>query len=189
MADKKKKGGIELPKVFSRSGGDPRSALDIDTLRQVVDILDSTGVTELAWKKGDEELTLRRGPATVTQLVHAGMPQQMMAAPHHAGSHEMTPRPSTPARPTGPAAAPEKKGGHVISSPFVGTFYRNPAPDQPPFVDVGSVVKKGQVLCIVEAMKLMNEIESEVAGRVAEILANNAQPVEFGQALFRIEPA
>jgi acetyl-CoA carboxylase biotin carboxyl carrier protein len=71
----------------------------------------------------------------------------------------------------------------------VGTFYRNPAPDQPPFAEVGQVVKKGQVLCIVEAMKLMNEIESEVSGKVAEILANNAQPVEFGQALFRIEPA
>ena len=84
--------------------------------------------------------------------------------------------------------APEKKG-HVITSPFVGTFYRTPAPDQPPFVEVGSSVRKGQTLCIIEAMKLMNEIESEVGGKVAEILVENAQPVEFGQALFRIEPA
>ena len=189
MADKKKKGGIELPKVFSRSSNSPTSAFDIDTLRQVVEILDATGVTELQWKKADEELVVRRGPATVTQLVHTGMQAPMMA--HHSPppAHlQMEPRPSTPARPTTPAAV-EKKGGHVITSPFVGTFYRNPAPDQPPFVEVGATVKKGQVLCIVEAMKLMNEIESEVAGRVAEILANNAQPVEFGQALFRIEPA
>jgi acetyl-CoA carboxylase biotin carboxyl carrier protein len=75
-----------------------------------------------------------------------------------------------------------------VTSPFVGTFYRTPAPDQPAFVDVGTVVKKGQVLCIIEAMKLMNEIEADVAGRVAEILVENGQPVEFGQTLFRIEP-
>jgi acetyl-CoA carboxylase biotin carboxyl carrier protein len=99
------------------------------------------------------------------------------------------PRPSVSNRPTAPAApAPEKKG-HLITSPFVGTFYRNPSPDQPPYAEVGSVVRKGQTLCIIEAMKLMNEIESEVAGKVAEILVENAQPVEFGQALFRIEPA
>jgi len=71
----------------------------------------------------------------------------------------------------------------------VGTFYRTPAPDQPSFVEVGTVVKKGQVLCIVEAMKLMNEIEAETAGRITEILAENGHPVEFGQALFRVEPA
>jgi acetyl-CoA carboxylase biotin carboxyl carrier protein len=76
-----------------------------------------------------------------------------------------------------------------MTSPFVGTFYRTPAPDQPAYVEVGTVVKKGQVLCIVEAMKLMNEIESDIAGKVVEVLAENGSPVEFGQALFRIEPA
>jgi acetyl-CoA carboxylase biotin carboxyl carrier protein len=86
------------------------------------------------------------------------------------------------------AAAAAERPGHAVTSPFVGTFYRTPAPDQPAFVDVGSVVKKGQVLCIIEAMKLMNEIEADVAGRVAEILVENGQPVEFGQTLFRIEP-
>ncbi|MGA8892332.1 MAG: acetyl-CoA carboxylase biotin carboxyl carrier protein, partial [Anaeromyxobacteraceae bacterium] len=98
--------------------------------------------------------------------------------------------------PAAPAAAPAKpaekapeKPGHVVTSPFVGTFYRAPSPDSPPFVDVGSVVKKGQVLCIVEAMKLMNEIEAEVDGKIAEILVLNATPVEFGEKLFRIEPA
>ena len=75
-----------------------------------------------------------------------------------------------------------------MSSPFVGTFYRTPSPDQPPFAEVGTVVKKGQVLCIIEAMKLMNEIESDEAGRVIEILAENGQPVEFGQPLFKIRP-
>jgi acetyl-CoA carboxylase biotin carboxyl carrier protein len=74
-----------------------------------------------------------------------------------------------------------------VTSPFVGTFYRTPAPDQPSFVEVGAVVKKGQVLCIIEAMKLMNEIEADSAGKVVAILAENGEPVEFGQALFRIE--
>ncbi len=92
--------------------------------------------------------------------------------------------PSAPA--AAPAEAADEKKGHVITSPFVGTFYRRPAPDQPAYVEVGSPVKKGQVLCIIEAMKLMNEIESEVSGRVAEVLAQNAQPVEFGQKLFRV---
>jgi len=97
------------------------------------------------------------------------------------------------AAPASPAAkAPEKaaeKPGHLVSSPFVGTFYRAPSPDSPPFVDVGSIVKKGQVLCIVEAMKLMNEIEAEVEGKIAEIYVLNATPVEFGEKLYRIEPA
>ena len=76
-----------------------------------------------------------------------------------------------------------------MTSPFVGTFYRTPAPDQQSFVEVGSVVRKGQTICIIEAMKLMNEIEADEAGKVTEILVENGQPVEFGQPLFRIEPA
>ena len=85
----------------------------------------------------------------------------------------------------------EAKGeaGTFVSSPFVGTFYRAPSPEAPSFVEVGQAVRKGQVVCIVEAMKLMNEIESEVAGKVVEVLAQNGAPVEFGQPLFRIEPA
>jgi acetyl-CoA carboxylase biotin carboxyl carrier protein len=75
-----------------------------------------------------------------------------------------------------------------VASPMVGTFYRAPAPDAPPYVEVGSRVAKGDTLCIIEAMKLMNELESEVAGRVAEICVENAQPVEYGQVLFRVEP-
>jgi acetyl-CoA carboxylase biotin carboxyl carrier protein len=86
------------------------------------------------------------------------------------------------------AARAADKPGHVVTSPLVGTFYRAPSPDSPPFADVGTVIKKGQVLCIVEAMKIMNEIESDVEGKVAEIYAVNASPVEFGEKLFRIEP-
>ncbi len=187
MADKKK-----APPPSSSAPEVRSSSLDVESLRQIVDILEASEVTRLVWRNGREKLFIRRGPATVTQV----MQPMMAAAPAAvhvtaaAPAHEK-PRPSAPLRPTAPAAAaaePEKKG-HLITSPFVGTFYRTPAPDQPPFVDVGSVVKKGQVLCIVEAMKLMNEIESEVAGKIVEILGQNAQPVEFGQPLCRIEPA
>jgi acetyl-CoA carboxylase biotin carboxyl carrier protein len=91
--------------------------------------------------------------------------------------------------PAAPAKAEEGKKTFTVNSPFVGTFYRTPSPDSPAFVEVGSVVKKGQVLCIVEAMKLMNEIEAEQPGRLVEILIQNGSPVEYGEALFRFEPA
>jgi len=97
---------------------------------------------------------------------------------------------ATPAAPAaGQAASGLPAGTHVLTSPIVGTFYRSPAPDADPFVEVGSRVKKGQVLCIIEAMKLMNEIESDVDGIIAEIYPQNAQAVEFGEPLFAITPA
>ncbi len=185
MADKKKSNNGTY--VFGKT------SLDVEALRQIVEVVEASEVTHLVWRNGDEKLIIRRGaPAAVTHVVHAAQHQapvavHAMPAPAPAPVPE-TPRPSIGNRPTAPAAPAEKKG-HVITSPFVGTFYRNPSPDQPPYVEVGSSVRKGQTLCIIEAMKLMNEIESEVAGKVAEILVENAQPVEFGQALFRIEPA
>jgi acetyl-CoA carboxylase biotin carboxyl carrier protein len=98
--------------------------------------------------------------------------------------------PSAPPAGASPAAAPAppEDNGHVITSPIVGTFYRAPSPDAPTFVDVGSRVKKGQVLCIIEAMKLMNEIESDVDGVVAKIFPQNAQAVEYGEPLFAVKP-
>jgi acetyl-CoA carboxylase biotin carboxyl carrier protein len=191
MADRKKRAA----EGFQVEAG--RTSLDVDALRQIVEILEASEVSRLIWANGDEKLVIRRGPLTTTQVV-----QQIAgpAASHPAPAVHLVPtaapaaapespraRPSAPVRAPSAAAEGEKKG-QLINSPFVGTFYRTPAPDQPPYVDVGAVVKKGQVLCIVEAMKLMNEIESDVAGKVVEILVENAQPVEFGQPLFRIEP-
>jgi acetyl-CoA carboxylase biotin carboxyl carrier protein len=94
---------------------------------------------------------------------------------------------AAPEKPPAPAAL-ERPGMVTVTSPIVGTFYRSPSPDADPYVEEGDVVKKGQVLCIVEAMKLMNEIESEVDGRIAKILCESTKPVEYGQALFLIEP-
>jgi acetyl-CoA carboxylase biotin carboxyl carrier protein len=108
--------------------------------------------------------------------------QAMNAAPAPA-SYE-APAPAAPAPAAGPPA-----GSHVLTSPIVGTFYRSSSPEAPPFVEIGARVKKGQVLCIIEAMKLMNEIESDVDGVVAEIYPQNAQAVEFGEPLFAIKPA
>jgi len=172
----------------ARDEGPASSLLDVDALRRIVELLETTEITRLSWRRGPERLLITRGhgPAPIVQVApSASVPlppmQPVSLAPRSTGTAEAT---------AAPAAAPASdKKGHLVSSPFVGTFYRTPAPDQPSFVDVGSVVKKGQVLCIIEAMKLMNEIEADEAGKVTEILVENGQPVEFGQALFRIEPS
>ena len=128
-----------------------------------------------------------------------GQPQQpvVVAAPPAgaAGAPPMPPMPSMPSMPmlaaepaaASPAAAAPDEGGHIINSPIVGTFYRAPSPDAPSFTDVGSRVKKGQVLCIIEAMKLMNEIDSEYDGEVVNIYVENGQAVQYGERLFAIK--
>ncbi|HTE17228.1 MAG TPA: acetyl-CoA carboxylase biotin carboxyl carrier protein [Armatimonadota bacterium] len=195
MATKRKATRAETEPAPARGNDrDPgATSLDVDALRQIVEMLEASDVTRLVWQKGDERLYIRRGHGPAPTIVHHAAPVSPSVSPVSAMEYS-TPAPARPSAPAPAAAAaapakPAEKPGHVMTSPFVGTFYRTPAPDQPPFVDVGSVVKKGQVLCIVEAMKLMNEIEAEMAGRVAEILVENGQPVEFNQPLFRIEPA
>jgi acetyl-CoA carboxylase biotin carboxyl carrier protein len=157
--------------------------IDVDTIRQLVEVLERSDVTRLSWRRGSERLVLQRGPHPAASVAVAtpGL-AAVPAVPAAGGGPRMA-----PAEPAGAPAS--EKPGALVTSPFVGTFYRAPGPDQPVFVDVGSLVKKGQVLCIIEAMKLMNEIEAEVAGKVTEILAENGVTVEYGQALFRIEPA
>ena len=155
--------------------------LDVEALRQLIELLENSDVTQLSLRRGEERLTIRRGQAaaTIVQAVPAAAPASRAEAP----SAERAARPAHP-----PASAPEKPG-QLVTSPFVGTFYRTPGPDQPPFVELGASVRKGQVLCIVEAMKLMNEIEAEASGTIAEIFVENGEPVDFGQSLFRIEPS
>ncbi|AEI69141.1 acetyl-CoA carboxylase biotin carboxyl carrier protein [Corallococcus macrosporus] len=199
MATKRKSTRAQAPArtvaATSGSADTGGTSLDVDALRQIVEILESSDVTRLVWKRGEEKLFIRRGQGPETTIVHHAAPPPVAAGAAVEYAAPAAPRVAAPApaaAPAAPAPAAEKpveKPGHQVTSPFVGTFYRTPAPDQPPFVDVGTVVKKGQVLCIIEAMKLMNEIESEVSGRVAEILVENGRPVEFGQALFRIEVA
>ena len=176
MASKKRGGGDP--------GGDdaPASLLDVDALRRIVELLETTEVTKLSWRRGPERLLITRGhgPAPIVQMSHAPSSPMQPLQP-------MSLAPRVAAETREDAAAVEKKG-HLVTSPFVGTFYRTPAPDQPVFVEVGSVVKKGQTLCIIEAMKLMNEIETRAGGRIVKILVDNGQAVEYGQPMFLIEP-
>ncbi len=143
--------------------------MDLDSIKAVLELLDGTDVSELEYEDETLRLAIRRGP-------RAALAAPAMAAP------------ALGAVPMGGAPAAPALLGKVVASPFVGTFYRAPAPDVAPFTEVGQRVAKGQTLCIVEAMKLMNEIEAEVSGTVKQILVENAQPVEFDQALFLIDP-
>jgi acetyl-CoA carboxylase biotin carboxyl carrier protein len=176
MASKKADGGKE-----QTSGG-----FTLGDVTRLVDSLEGSDVRTLVWTRGGEKVIIRRGPAPVNVVAPAA-PPVVLGAPVVPVATSV-PAPAAAPAPKAAEKAPEKPG-IMVSSPFVGTFYRAPSPDSPAFVDVGSVVKKGQVLCIVEAMKLMNEIEAEVEGKIAEIYVLNATPVEFGEKLFRIEPA
>jgi acetyl-CoA carboxylase biotin carboxyl carrier protein len=146
--------------------------MDLERIEALLKLMREYKVGEIAYE--DEGLSV-----TVT-MGGAAAPAVQMAAP-------VAMAPVAHAAPEAPAAAPAQKG-HIVKSPMVGTFYRQAKPSAPPFVEVGTKVKVGQVLCILEAMKLMNELESDVAGTVAEIYLGNASPVQFGQDLFRIVP-
>jgi len=171
MASKKADGGKE-----QAAGG-----FTLGDVTKLVDALEDSDVRSLLWTRGGEKIVIRRGPAPAGMAGPAVAPLPVVTSV--AGPAPAT----TGSAPKAAEKAPEKPG-HVVTSPFVGTFYRAPSPDSPAFADVGTVVKKGQVLCIVEAMKLMNEIEAEVDGKIIEIFVLNATPVEFGEKLFRIEP-
>jgi acetyl-CoA carboxylase biotin carboxyl carrier protein len=179
MASKKADGGKE-----QATGG-----FTLGDVTRLVDSLEGSDVRTLVWIRGGEKVVIRRGPAPVNVVAAPAPAAAPAPLPVAAAVAAPVPAPAPAAAPAPKAAekAPEKPG-HLVTSPFIGTFYRAPSPDSPPFVDVGSIVKKGQVLCIVEAMKLMNEIEAEVEGKIAEIMVLNATPVEFGEKLFRIEP-
>jgi acetyl-CoA carboxylase biotin carboxyl carrier protein len=157
------------------------AAFSIEDVKKLVGLVEKTDVTHIAWTRGGEKVVIRRGA-----VVAAVAPAPVY---HPAPVAASVVAPAAAAAPAAPKAeAKADAPGSFVSSPFVGTFYRAPSPDSPAFTDVGQKVKKGQVLCIVEAMKLMNEIECEVDGTVAEILVQNATPVEFGEKLFRIVP-
>ncbi|HUJ24995.1 MAG TPA: acetyl-CoA carboxylase biotin carboxyl carrier protein [Myxococcales bacterium] len=168
--------------------------MDVDRLKAILGALQGTDVTRLTWTDGQETLDLRLGhpppppPPAVHALPVAAAPMPVAAAIATPPSVAPVAPPSAPAEKAAAAPAADKKT-FTVNSPFVGTFYRSASPDSPPFVEEGTVVKKGQVLCIVEAMKLMNEIEAEQPGRLIECLIQNGSPVEYGEALFRFEPA
>jgi len=164
--------------------------MDVDKLKAILEALKGTDVTRLTWAAGEETLDLRLGHPPAAAAVVQAMPIAAPAPAVVAASAPVAAAP-TPAATAAAAAAAKvesDKKTFTVNSPFVGTFYRSANPESPPFVDVGQSVAKGQVLCIVEAMKLMNEIEAEQPGKLVEVLIQNGSPVEYGEALFRFEP-
>ena len=162
--------------------------MDLRKIKKLIDLLEESNLAEIEIKEGEESVRLARVPKGgyappapmvhhVAPAAHAPAPTMPMQSPVEAatgGSH----------KPVGH----DLPAGHVVRAPMVGTFYRTPSPGAKAFVEVGQTVKVGQVLCIIEAMKLMNEIKAEVSGRIAEVLVDSGSPVEFGQPLFVVEP-
>ena len=152
--------------------------MDIRKVKKLIEMLEESSLSEIEIREGEEAIRISRGSSGGTQVVH------MAPAPMHAAPH------AAPAAPAAvPAATPAEAppAGHAVISPMVGTFYRAASPEAKPFVDVGSQVNVGDTLCIIEAMKMMNEIESDKAGVIKAILKENGQPVEYGETLFIIE--
>ncbi len=153
--------------------------MDLRKLKKLIDLVQESGIAELEITEGEEKVKIVKGGAVSIAPASAAT-VGLGTAPAPA---EARPAPAAPAAP--PAAEPEAgQEGHVVKAPMVGTFYRSASPDAKPFVEVGQTIKEGQTICIIEAMKLMNEIEADASGVVKAVLVENGQPVEYGQPLF-----
>ncbi|MFZ9045829.1 MAG: acetyl-CoA carboxylase biotin carboxyl carrier protein [Cyclobacteriaceae bacterium] len=151
-------------------------------LRELIDFISNTGLEEVNIETEEFKVKVKRSPETVAVAAPAvAAPAPLAAAP--------SPTPAVPATPEDKPAAAASSNLIEIKSPMIGTFYRTPNPDSPSFVNVGDKVKPGDTVCIVEAMKLFNEIESEVSGTIVEVLVDNASPVEYDQPLFLVDPS
>ncbi len=159
--------------------------MDLEKIESLLKLLSSHDVSEFSFKDEEQTLRLRIGAPVVASAPAAYPAPLQAAAPPAAAASVGAAASASDATPDAPADSSLVN----VESPMVGTFYRAPGPDDPSFVEVGQTVQKGQTLCIVEAMKLMNEIEAEVGGTVAEILVENASPVQFGQTLIKIRPS
>jgi len=154
-------------------------------LKELIEFLIEKDIAEFELERGDVKVKIKR--AGEHTIVHSAADPRFYAVPPAPAAAPVAPPPAvSPA--AAPAAPAPEEGLHTVKSPIVGTFYEAPSPGAPPFAKVGDVVEVGQVLCIVEAMKLLNEIESDVAGEVVKKLATNGQPIEYGQELFVIRP-
>ena len=149
--------------------------MDIRKVKKLIELLEESGIDELEIREGEESVRISR---------HSKQPAY--AQPMYAPAPAPMTAPVAAAAPVAEVAAAPKLNGHVVRSPMVGTFYRTPAPTSPSFVEDGQSVKKGDILCIVEAMKMMNHIEAETSGVIESILVENGQPVEYDQPLFTI---
>jgi acetyl-CoA carboxylase biotin carboxyl carrier protein len=179
MKKSSKKNGTSPSKIASgRAAPKKKSNLpfDLDSIGELSDFLKSKGIAEFEWSKGDTKIVLKTG------TVHSVMTNSVMNMPQAQA-------PQTAGSAAAPAEAKEPASHKKVLSPFVGTFYRSPSPTAALYTDIGKRVSVGDTLCIVEAMKLMNEIEADFAGKVVQVLVENGQPVEFGEPLFVIDTA
>ena len=164
--------------------------MDVKDVKKLLDAVASADVSELTYETGDVRIVVKRGAQT--DLVAAPAPGAQPVAQAPAPAVAPTPPAATASAASGAAegavGAPEASHLTAVTAPIVGTFYASPSPDAAPYVKVGDHVAAGTVLCIIEAMKLMNEIEAEASGTVTEVLVRNEEPVEYGQVLFRIDP-
>jgi acetyl-CoA carboxylase biotin carboxyl carrier protein len=152
--------------------------MDIRKVKKLIELLEESGIAELEISEGEESVRISRHP-------RMAMPAPPVAAPAQAVPVAAAPLPKVPA--TAAGEHKPRNDDQTITSPMVGTFYSASAPGAKPFVEIGQEIKVGQILCIIEAMKMMNQIESDKAGRITAVLAKNGEPVEFGQPLFIIE--
>jgi acetyl-CoA carboxylase biotin carboxyl carrier protein len=159
--------------------------IDLDFLRGLIEAVDNSGIDSLEISRGGTRIRVNKTPppAPVAAAAPAALPAPVQA--HAVPAAPAAPAPSAPAE---AAPAPAASNLVEVKSPMVGTFYRSPAPEAPPYVEVGSRITPGMTLCILEAMKLMNELPAEISGIVREICVENGEPVEYGQVLFRVEP-
>ncbi len=157
--------------------------MDLRKLKKLIDLVQESGIAELEITEGEEKVKIVKGGLVMVApgAAPVAAPEPRTVGQVHAAAVAAVPAVPAAAAPTEPQAGQE---GHVVKAPMVGTFYRSPSPDAKPFVEVGQAVKEGEVICIIEAMKLMNEIDTDASGTVKAILVENGQPVEYGQPLF-----
>ncbi len=160
--------------------------MDLKEIQALIKFVAKSGAQEVSLETEDFKINIKTGPDASDQptYVQAVAPQQMPAA-----APAVTPVEAAPAAPTVPAEVDDSANYITIKSPMIGTFYRTPSPDQDAFVKIGDSIKPGDVLCIVEAMKLFNEIESEVSGKIVKILVDDKTPIEYDQPLFLVDPS
>lgn len=162
--------------------------MEYKQIQELIKTINKSSISELSIEEGDFKITIKQEFTAAAPMAMPAMPMAA-AAPVMVAAPQAAPA-ATPAAAPPAAAAPSAASNLVtIKSPMIGTFYRSPSPDKPTFVNVGDEIKAGQVLCIIEAMKLFNEIESEVSGKIVKVLADDQSPVEYDQPLFLVEPA
>jgi acetyl-CoA carboxylase biotin carboxyl carrier protein len=158
--------------------------MDFKQIQELIQLVNDSNIGEVTIEQKEFKLTIRQKEEQITQIMASSMPQMQLPM------QQMQPQlPASGAAPAAPAAPPVSATTITIKSPMIGTFYSRPSPDKPIFCEVGDEVSPGKVVCIIEAMKLFNEIESEVKGRIVKVLVEDASPVEYDQPLFLVEPA